>query len=644
MPTITFTSGNDSYIVNAAEVYDLSFLGGDDTLDLRHALATTVAAMGIGNDVILHRGGTANVNGDAGADRFEIYAAGLTADGGDNDDLFNIRGGSGLILLGGLGNDRFNFAFAASVDIDGGAGNDEFAGFDFAATGDITGGAGSDRFTGFQSGMTLWGGTGDDVYRVNPGSSATFMESSGEGRDTAQLMRGGDYNLPEHIEDVVVGTYAGSDTTGATIFLNNLANKFTGHGNAEYVVGYHGNDYLNGKGGDDTLLGDVGNDTLDGGSGNDTLNGWDGNDRLIGRAGNDTMAGGPGDDTYYLADSIDADFDSIVENPGEGIDTVRLSGGFYAYILADNVENGIINSDASSITLVGNNGDNVLTGNSSSDYLDGQAGSDTLRGGGGADVLLGRSGNDTLIGGTGTDTMEGGTENDVYYLDSSGDIIVENLNAGFDTAFIGFTAASYTLPDNLEGATLQAGFSVQVYGNAAGNVLTGNSGANTLLGYEGGDSLYGEGGNDTLWGSIGVDYLVGGSGNDLLIGGANGDYFIGGAGNDTFFYEDLWDSTPSDSDYIEDFTSLSGEGADDQIDLSVIDANLLVGGDQAFVMNVSGEPLGVAGDMWMEVIPQPNSTYGIFLYGDVNGDSVADFQLFLVTTTPDFWWAEDITF
>ena len=46
MPTIAFTAGNDSYVVNTAGIFALDFLDGADILTVQHASATVSATMG----------------------------------------------------------------------------------------------------------------------------------------------------------------------------------------------------------------------------------------------------------------------------------------------------------------------------------------------------------------------------------------------------------------------------------------------------------------------------------------------------------------------------------------------------------------------------------------------------------------------
>ena len=124
------------------------------------------------------------------------------------------------------------------------------------------------------------------------------------------------------------------------------------------------------------------------------------------------------------------------------------------------------------------------------------------------DTLTGGGGNDTINGGAGADTMIGKAGNDTYFVDNTGDIVVENLNEGTDLVNVAVATAggTYTVAANVENASLTNTVAYSITGNALDNVLTGNAAANTLNGGAGNDTLNGLAGNDTM---------IGGAGNDI---------------------------------------------------------------------------------------------------------------------------------
>jgi Ca2+-binding RTX toxin-like protein len=162
-----------------------------------------------------------------------------------------------------------------------------------------------------------------------------------------------------------------------------------------------------------------------------------------------------------------------------------------------------------------------ITGGGAADLLRGFDGDDTLVGGGGKDTLEGSAGADFLDGGTGGDRLVGGVGSDLYRVDSSGDTVVEALNAGNDTVE---AWVSHTLAENVERLVL-LGTALNGTGNGLANTLTGNGRGNTLAGGGGKDVLRGGGGADTLRGGDGADSLAGGPGNDSLLGGGGTDRF-----------------------------------------------------------------------------------------------------------------------
>ena len=87
------------------------------------------------------------------------------------------------------------------------------------------------------------------------------------------------------------------------------------------------------------------------------------------------------------------------------------------------------------------------------------------------------------------------------------------------------------------------------------------------------------GGNDTVTGTAGANNINGGAGNDLIIGGLGRDVMDGGLGADTF---DFNATNESPAGLFRDVINNFNWGQGDKIDLSTIDANVLLAGDQAF--------------------------------------------------------------
>lgn len=336
-----------------------------------------------------------------------------------------------------------------------------------------------------------------------------------------------------------------------------------------------------------------GDDTIYGWGGNDIISGLGGNDGLVGGLGADYLNGGSGTDTAYYGDSSEAVL--VTLESGQGY------GGTAEGDTLVSIEN-----------LIGSAYGDSLYGNDGSNVLDGAGGNDTLKGGGGAD---------TLNGGAGSDTAS-------YAFSSAG--VVVNLYS--DIAKNGDAEGDeLNSIENLTGSAYADTF----WGDDGINVLKGMDGDDTLKGFGGADKLYGGDDNDALYGMTGVDvlygengadYLDGGSDNDnlsggygadTLVGGTGADTLTGGVGADTFKFLSLADSTVAAPDDITDFSDVNG----DKIDLSKIDANTLLPGDQAFTWigndNNFVEAWG-AGQLRFN---------GGYLEGDVDGDFNVDFRI-----------------
>ena len=152
-------------------------------------------------------------------------------------------------------------------------------------------------------------------------------------------------------------------------------------------------------------------------------------------------------------------------------------------------------------------------------------------------------------------------------------------------------------------------------GTAANDLLNGAGGNDSLSGLGGNDILSGFAGADRLDGGIGHDQLNGGAGNDILIGGTGRDELTGGADADIFRFLALSDSAVGGNrDLITDFRRAQG----DRIDLSGIDANGNLAGDQAFAF------IGTAA--FSRVAGQARFGNGL-LQLDVNGDGRSDMDV-----------------
>ena len=162
--------------------------------------------------------------------------------------------------------------------------------------------------------------------------------------------------------------------------------------------------------------------------------------------------------------------------------------------------------------------------------------------------------------------------------------------------------------------------------------INGNNNANTLIGTTVGETINGFAGNDRI---------VGNGGNDRMVGGLGRDIMTGGPGNDFFVFTSIRDSAPGQSGLINNSTygAQAGQGlrdiitdfthGQDRIDLSAIDANTRVAGNQAFSWHGTGNFVPGRPGWLIERIYNPAGTANdkTVIYGDVNGDARADFQI-----------------
>lgn len=505
--------------------------------------------------------------------------------GGDGDDIYVVDNPDDVVTeTAGQGTDLVRSVVShmlanhiENLELAPGAG--DIDGFGNAAVNAITGNEGNNLLDGGAGADTLKGGDGNDTYVVdNP--SDTVFEDEGAGTDTVQASVS--HQLAGNVENLTLTGDQAINGTG-----NTLANL---------------------------LIGNSAANILDGGS------------------GADTMAGGAGDDIYLVGQVGD----QVNENLGAGTDTVRAR---VSYTLGANLEN-LVLQGTDPISGTGNALPNQITGNDADNTLNGAAGADTLTGGLGNDIYIvdetgdvvfedaaggydtvrssvsltlsaeieelvltgaalngtgnalnnvisveGSARSNVLNGGVGADVMQGGDGNDTYFVDNTGDQVIEVGGQGTDTVF---ASVSYTLLPDVENLTLTGSGNLNGTGNDDNNTIFGTPGNNILDGMGGADTLIGGAGNDTYrvdnasdnitefddpdqgydtvestvsytltgglealillgannvqgTGNDGKNLLIGNDGNNRLDGGADADVMEGGAGDDIYIVDNAAD-------------------------------------------------------------------------------------------------------
>jgi Ca2+-binding RTX toxin-like protein len=114
-----------------------------------------------------------------------------------------------------------------------------------------------------------------------------------------------------------------------------------------------------------------------------------------------------------------------------------------------------------------------------------------------------------------------------------------------------------------------------------------------------------------------IENAIGGVGNNMFVGNAVRNQLTGGGGGDTFRWYSIEDvGFGATADEIMDFS------AGDWIDLSEIDADTRTAADESFVAIGRAAFSGVAGQLRYDPLED-----GFRLFGDVDGDAIADFEL-----------------
>jgi Ca2+-binding RTX toxin-like protein len=408
--TIVGTEGNDAMFGTSGPDV-IATLGGDDTV-VADAGADRVCT-GPGNDGVLGAEGDDSIDGGAGGDGVFYFTARGPVQ--VNLDTGVVTGAEGRDTLLGIEN-------ATGSDFD-----DTLVGN--AEINVLAGESGRDRIDGGAHSDALVGGAGDDtlIGHAGDGDAAGFIDAANSVQ--ADLQTG-------------VATGIGRDTMT----------------NVESLIGSGFADRLSGDGGFNFLLG------------------LDGNDALDGRAGFDVAD--------FLS-PVDASL-AAHQAQGEGTDTLAGLEG-----LAGSPGNDRLSGDGKQNFLEGRQGDDTVSGGGGPDVVFGKEGSDRLDGGTGDDKLFGGAGNDLLIGGA-------GAADSVSYIDSPSGVqanLAANTSSGGEGSdrFNGIEAlAGSTFVDELVGDSKPN----QLFGNAGNDTLSGGGGSDFAGGGEGTDSIQAGAGRD----------------------------------------------------------------------------------------------------------------------------------------------------
>jgi hypothetical protein len=164
-----------------------------------------------------------------------------------------------------------------------------------------------------------------------------------------------------------------------------------------------------------------------------------------------------------------------------------------------------------------------------------------------------------------------------------------------------------------------------VTGTNSGDSISGTSSNAALRTSNSEDTVFGRDGHDTISGLGGDDWLHGDAGNDLLTGGAGADRLTGGLGKDQFVFNSASESAGAAHDVITDFN----RGQGDKINLSGIDANANLIGNQTFTFIGTAAFSNVAGQLRFEQVGG-----NTFVHGDTDGNGAADFTVQLNGLVP----------
>jgi RTX calcium-binding nonapeptide repeat (4 copies) len=474
----------------------------DDTIHAPRSV-TTVNGEG-GNDTIFGGRGNDHLNGGSGNDR--LY-------GGIGDDQ----------LRGGADDDRLSGGFGADSLLDGEAGNDFVRGD--ATIDDIqnTGG-------------------GVDTLSYATGATPGFFDRPGvsdyDGLPAGRDGRGVYLNMQSNLGDNGLAPEGGGVDEGIEVADFDVV---IGTAFADFLVGTAEDQAFYGGGGADVILGEGGDDDVFGGPEGDyceaatgaTLSEceFSGGDQEVdprdpGTASAGLMApqegtapalyltGSDGNDVVTATYSSSTQLVTFTRN-GSSAGSFHFNEAPDSVLLAGLQGNDTLTasgfSEATSVILLGGEGDDNLTSGDTEDAVVDGPGNDASNAGGADDAVPNNSGDDDLDAGAGDDLF---VSNAVCDGDSlGGGPGRDNANwANFNQAVaIDMAAQAAGLigtggqPQCSSAALLTGLFGLEdTEGTSLDDVMVGDSGPNQLLGRPGQDSYFAAGGDDTILANSGT--------------------------------------------------------------------------------------------------------------------------------------------
>ena len=247
------------------------------------------------------------------------------------------------------------------------------------------------------------------------------------------------------------------------------------------------------------------------------------------------------------------------------------------------------------ITATGTSEAETLLTDDGDDYVFAAGGADNVLTFGGADMVFGDGGADRIFTGEGDDYINAGAGADLVFGGEGNDTFVAGINDGSDV-YHGDGVGGGTGIDMLDMSLMTAAVTVDLgtNGNTRGSVYSAQTGSDTLFD---------------------IENVRTGSGDDVITASNTVNVIDGGDGMDIFRFTS---AQAADGDTLTSFQ------AGDTIDLSGIDANTSLAGDQSFMIT-SGAFTG-AGQL---MVTEENRDGDIFtvVRGNVNDDDASDFTI-----------------